>query len=166
NLVVDPVFVSKHGHSLLAEDAVDALRERILPLATVVTPNLHEAGGLAGFRVVDLADMERAGRAILELGARSVLMKGGHLERDASDLFLTAEGDVEWLEGSRVDTRHTHGTGCILSAAIAAHLAHGRPLREAVRRGKAFVTEAIRHALALGQGIGPADPAWSLRDRP
>jgi len=161
NLVVDPVFLSKHGHPLLAEDAVDALRTRLLPLATLVTPNLPEAGGLAGFRVESQTDMERAARAILGLGPRAVLVKGGHATAGgrADDLFADAEHE-EWIRGERIDTPNTHGTGCVLSSAIAAHLARGADLIEAVRLGKAFVTEAIRHALSIGQGIGPVDPLW------
>jgi hydroxymethylpyrimidine/phosphomethylpyrimidine kinase len=163
NLVVDPVFVSKHGHPLLAEEAVDALSERILPLATLVTPNLHEAGGLAGFRLDRREDMRRAADAILGLGARAVLVKGGHLEGPiAADLFVD-EAAEEWIETERIDTPNTHGTGCTLSSAIAAHLAMGDGLLEAVRAGKRFVTEAIRHALAIGQGIGPVDQLWSVR---
>jgi hydroxymethylpyrimidine/phosphomethylpyrimidine kinase len=162
NLVVDPVFVSKHGHALLAEDAVDALRARILPLATLVTPNLPEASGLAGFAVETREDMRRAAEAILGFGTGAVLVKGGHLEgAGADDLFLDGERS-EWLEGERLDTPHTHGTGCVLSAAIAGHLALGYGLLEAVREGKAFVTEAIRHALAIGHGIGPIDPMWAV----
>jgi hydroxymethylpyrimidine/phosphomethylpyrimidine kinase len=161
-LVVDPVFVSKHGHPLLRPDAVDALRARVVPLAALVTPNLPEAGGLAGFDVATRDDMRRAADAILSLGAGAVLVKGGHLE-DASADDLFADGtDVEWIRGPRIDTPNTHGTGCVLSAAIAAHLARGAPLLEAVRRGKAFVTEAIRHAAAVGHGIGPVSPGWAL----
>jgi hydroxymethylpyrimidine/phosphomethylpyrimidine kinase len=163
NLVVDPVFVSKHGHGLLQEDAVAAIRGRIVPLAVLVTPNLPEAGGLAGFEVRTLEDMGRAGRAILELGAGAVLVKGGHLEGgDATDLLVTT-GGVEELRTPRLDTPHTHGTGCVLSAAIAAHLARGDGLVAAVRAGKAFVTGAIRGALEIGQGIGPVDPSWRTR---
>ncbi len=163
NLVVDPVFVSKHGHALLAPDAVEALRSRILPLAALVTPNLPEASGLVGEPVRTPEDMERAARTILELGAGAVLVKGGHLEgsEGADDLFFDGER-LEWLRGERIPTRHTHGTGCVLSSAIAAHLALGLELLEAVRAGKAFVTEAIRHALALGGGIGPVDPLWGI----
>lgn len=162
NLVVDPVFVSKHGHPLLREDAVDALRTRILPLATLVTPNLLEASGLVGFEVRTDQDMERAGRAILDLGPGAVLVKGGHREGgDATDLLVTAEG-IQPIPGERIDTPHTHGTGCVLSAAICAHLARGLALEEAVVLGKAFVTEAIRAALPLGQGIGPVNPSWGL----
>ena len=162
-LVVDPVFVSKHGHPLLQEDAVAALRSKVVPLAMVVTPNLPEASGLAGFEVRTRQDMKRAAEAILELGASSVLVKGGHLEDRgrASDLFF--DGDcMEWLESERIETPHTHGTGCVLSAAIAAHLAKGSDTLEAVSRGKEFVTEAIRDALEIGEGIGPVNPLWSI----
>ncbi|MGH2682571.1 MAG: bifunctional hydroxymethylpyrimidine kinase/phosphomethylpyrimidine kinase [Actinomycetota bacterium] len=163
NLVVDPVFVSKHGHPLLREDALDALRTRIIPLATLVTPNLPEAAGLAGFEVRTLQDMERAGRAILELGARAVLVKGGHLEGDdATDLLVTTEGVLP-VSAERIDTPHTHGTGCVLSAAIAAHLARGEELPGAVAKGKTFVTESIRASLEIGQGIGPVNPSWGLK---
>ena len=135
---------------------------RVLPLATVVTPNLPEAAGLAGIdEVASRDDMERAADAILALGPRSVLVKGGHLEGlRASDLFASAAGDREWLEGERIDSTNTHGTGCVLSAAIAARLAHGDALDVAVRAGKAFVTEAIRHSLAIGKGIGPVNPLF------
>jgi hydroxymethylpyrimidine/phosphomethylpyrimidine kinase len=162
NLVVDPVFVSKHSHPLLNEDAVGALRERLLPLAAMVTPNLPEAAGLAGFPVQGPEEMERAGRAILDLGPTAVLVKGGHLEGgDASDLLITADG-AEWIRGGRIDTPHTHGTGCVLSASMAAHLARGEDLVDAVRKGKDFVTGAIRAALEIGEGIGPVDPSWAL----
>jgi len=162
NLVVDPVFVSKHGHPLLADDAVEALRTRILPLASLVTPNLPEAAGLAGFEVSTREDMRRAAAAILGLGPGAVLVKGGHLEEDrAADLFATHEGEA-WIEAERIDTVHTHGTGCTLSSAITAHLAMGASLGDAVRAGKDFVTEAIRHALELGAGIGPVDHLWSI----
>jgi hydroxymethylpyrimidine/phosphomethylpyrimidine kinase len=159
---VDPVSVSKHGHPLLVEEAVDALRTRILPLATLVTPNLSEAALLAGFEVRSTRDMERAGRALVDLGAGAALVKGGHLEEgDATDLLVTS-GGVEPVSAPRIDTPHTHGTGCVLSAAIAGFLARGEDLSGAVRRGKAFVTEAIRSALPIGEGIGPVDPSWGL----
>ena len=162
-LVVDPVFVSKHGHALLQEEAVDALKSELLPLATLVTPNLHEAAGLVGFWVRSREDMARASRALVALGPRAVLVKGGHLEADrAADLFFDGER-FEWLEAERIDTPNTHGTGCTLSAAIAAHLAKGAGLFEAVGAGKRFVTGAIRHSLPIGQGIGPVDPLWSTK---
>jgi len=163
NLVVDPVFVSKHGHPLLEEDAVDVLRARILPLATLVTPNLPEAAGLAGITVETDQDMLRAGELILEMGPGAVLVKGGHREgHDATDLLVTAQGTLP-ISAERIETQHTHGTGCVLSAAIAANLARGLDLLEAVRSGKAFVTGAIRAHLELGGGIGPVDPSFALR---
>jgi len=159
-LVVDPVFVSKHGDPLLREEAVDALRDRMLPLATLVTPNLPEAAGLTGFEVAAREDMPRAAEVILKLGARAVLVKGGHLQgASADDLFADADR-TEWLSSERIDTKNTHGTGCVLSSAVAAYLARGDPLLDAIRKAKVFVTEAIRHGLALGHGVGPASPAW------
>lgn len=163
NLVVDPVFVSKHEHLLLAEDAVEDLRSRILPLATLVTPNLSEASSLANLPVDVKDDMRRAADVILTLGVGAVLVKGGHLEpsNEAADLFVSGEVEV-WLATERIETSNTHGTGCTLSAAIVAHLAMGWDLLESVREGKAFVTEAIRHALDIGGGIGPVDQLWSI----
>jgi hydroxymethylpyrimidine/phosphomethylpyrimidine kinase len=163
NLVVDPVFVSKHGQVLLAEDAVEELRTRVLPLAALVTPNLSEASGLTGMAVGAKDEMRRAADAILALGAGAVLVKGGHLEAstEAADLFVSG-GAEEWLTTDRIDTPNTHGTGCTLSSAIAAHLALGWDLLESVRAGKVFVTEAIRHSLEIGEGIGPVDQLWSV----
>lgn len=159
-LVVDPVFVSKHGDALLAADAVDALRDALLPLAVLVTPNLPEASGLVGWEVANRADMEKAAEEILALGPGAVLIKGGHLAQDdAADLFATTH-ERRWLSAPRIDTAHTHGTGCTLSAAITVWLASGLPLPEAVERGKAFVTGAIRGGLAIGKGIGPVDQLW------
>lgn len=163
NLVVDPVFMSKHGHPLLAEDAVGALREQILPLATLVTPNLPEASGLAGFEVTSRDLMQDAAETILAMGPRAVLVKGGHLQGSdrAEDLYFDGER-MMWIEGERIDTPNTHGTGCVLSSAIAGYLALGAEPLPAVKAGKAFVTEAIRAALPLGRGIGPVDPAWAI----
>lgn len=161
-LVVDPVFVSKHGDTLLEPEAVAVLKEEVVPLAALVTPNLPEAAGLAGMaRVDDAATMEEAGRRILALGAAAVLVKGGHLSGGAAADCLVTPGGIEWLEGERVAATHTHGTGCVLSAAITARLARGEGLREAVTEAKAFVTDAIRGGLDLGAGIGPVNPSTS-----
>jgi hydroxymethylpyrimidine/phosphomethylpyrimidine kinase len=161
NLVVDPVSVSKHGHALLTEDAIGSLRERILPLATLVTPNLPEAGALVGRPLSTRADMEDAARELHAMGARAVFVKGGHLDDDRrADDVLFDGSEMTWIEGERIDTPHTHGTGCVLSAAIAAYLARGAELVEAVGLGKAFVTQAIAHALRIGHGIGPVDPLF------
>jgi hydroxymethylpyrimidine/phosphomethylpyrimidine kinase len=162
NLVVDPVFVSKHGDPLLHPDAVVALQTLIVPMATLVTPNLPEAGGLAGLDVHHREDMLRAAEAIRELGAKAVLVKGGHLDGERSDDLYVDEARTEWLEAERIDTPHTHGTGCVLSAAITALLARGEPLFDAVTHGKAFVTDAIRHHAEVGSGIGPVSPGWRL----
>jgi hydroxymethylpyrimidine/phosphomethylpyrimidine kinase len=161
-LVVDPVFVSKHGNALLADDAVDALTKHVFPLATVVTPNLHEASAIVGYEVDSLSSMGAAARALHSLGPRSVLVKGGHLGTDrAIDVFFDGAEQVE-IEGPRYDTEDTHGTGCALSAAIAARLAHGDDLLAAVRFAKEFVSGAIDRSLRLGHGFGPVNPAWRL----
>ena len=162
-LVVDTVFVSKHGDTLLADDAVAALRDELLPLAALVTPNLPEASALVGFPVESRAAMEEAGRILVAAGARAVLVKGGHLEGEASpDCLVVGTGPLRWLEQRRVPGRHTHGTGCTLSAACAAGLAAGRPLAEVVVAAKAFVTRAIEHGVDLGAGVGPVDPTGGL----
>jgi hydroxymethylpyrimidine/phosphomethylpyrimidine kinase len=161
-LVVDPVFVSKHRDRLLAEDAVAALKETLLPLAMVITPNLYEAGGLIGSEVTSLDEMKEAARTLHALGPRAVLVKGGHLETErAVDIFFDGHDLVE-IDGPRFDTDDTHGTGCVLSAAVAARLAHGDDLVGAVRAAKDFVSGAIEHSIRIGKGFGPANPAWSL----
>ncbi|HYE95574.1 MAG TPA: bifunctional hydroxymethylpyrimidine kinase/phosphomethylpyrimidine kinase [Rubricoccaceae bacterium] len=162
-LVVDPVMVSKGGHALLRPDAIAALRERLLPLADLVTPNAHEAEALAGFPVRTLDDARRAAAAIRSMGPRAVLVKGGHLdnEADAVDVLVEADGEVLY-RAERIATANTHGTGCTYASAIAANLAKGHPLREAVRRAKGYLTEAIRHALPLGGGHGPTHHFWFL----
>jgi hydroxymethylpyrimidine kinase/phosphomethylpyrimidine kinase len=162
DLVVDPVFVSKSRDHLLAEDAVDALKESILGLAAVITPNLYEASGLLGEEVATLDEMHDAARALHGLGPRSVLVKGGHLPGDlAIDVFFDGVEIVE-LSGPRYETEDTHGTGCALSAAIAARLAHGDDLLEAVRFAKGFVAGAIEHGIRIGKGYGPVNPGWQL----
>ena len=163
-LVVDPVSVSKHGNRLLAPDAVDALRDRLLPLAAVVTPNLPEAAALVGFPVESREAMEEAGHVLVGLGVQVALVKGGHLEGDegSPDVVVT-ESEVRWLEGQRVPGRHTHGTGCVLSAAICAELARGMEPADACVAGKAFVTKAIAAGVDLGEGVGPVDPGWERR---
>jgi len=161
-LVVDPVFISKHRDRLLAEDAVHALRSELLPLAEVITPNLYEAGGLLGVEVASLEDMHEAARALHELGPKSVLVKGGHLkEPEAVDVFFDG-AEITEIAGKRFDTQDTHGTGCALSAAIAARLAHGDEIIGAVRFAKDFVAGAIEKSLRLGRGYGPVNPGWRL----
>ena len=153
-LVVDPVMVATSGDRLLREDAVAALRTELLPLATVVTPNLPEAGVLTGREVTTLDGMREAARAIVDLGVRSVLVKGGHLAGDAIDLFYDGSAFAE-LPARRIETTSTHGTGCTLASAIAALLAKGEPLEQAIREAKAYVTTAIELAYPIGRGHGP-----------
>jgi len=159
-LVVDPVFVSKHGDTLLADDAVDALRTRLLPLAAVVTPNLPEASALAGLAIADRDGMVQAARHIEETGVGTVVVKGGHLAGDESPDLVWAGGEAHWLEAPRLPGRHTHGTGCVLSAAITAELARGMDPPDACVAAKAFVTRAIAAGVELGAGVGPVNPGW------
>ena len=161
-IVVDPVSVSKHGDPLLADEALDAVRTRLLPLATLVTPNLWEARQLSGVTVTDQADLRPAAEALLKLGPRAVLIKGGHLAGDAVDLLW--DGDHEQVfRAPRLDRRHTHGTGCTLASAIASRLALGDPLPDAVAAAKEYVTGAIAGGFPLGSGIGPVDHGWRFR---
>ncbi|TBH17608.1 bifunctional hydroxymethylpyrimidine kinase/phosphomethylpyrimidine kinase [Thermus thermamylovorans] len=154
-LVVDPVMVAKSGDPLLAPEAVRALKERLFPLATLITPNRLEAEALLQGPIRTPKEAEEAAWALLELGPRAVLLKGGHLEgEEAVDLLATAEG-VRAFRAPRVRTRNTHGTGCTLSAAIAALLALGKPLGEAVGEAKAYLTRALETAPGLGHGHGP-----------
>jgi hydroxymethylpyrimidine/phosphomethylpyrimidine kinase len=163
--VVDPVMVAKGGHPLLAEAAVAAVRDLMIPRAALLTPNAPEAEALTGLEVRDLDGQRRAGEALLKLGGRAVLMKGGHVPGDTVlDLLLTPTGETV-LEGPRVETRHTHGTGCTLASACAAGLAKGLPLEQAVAEAWAYVAEAIRRAPGLGGGHGPLDHGWPVRDR-
>jgi len=153
-LVVDPVMVATSGDRLLREDAVDALRTELLPLATIVTPNLPEAAVLIGREIASLEGMREAARAIIDLGVHSVIVKGGHLTGDAVDILYDGHGFTE-LPAPRIETTSTHGTGCTLASAIAALLAKGEPLEDAVRGAKAYVTAAIERAYPIGRGHGP-----------
>ncbi|GHH95531.1 bifunctional hydroxymethylpyrimidine kinase/phosphomethylpyrimidine kinase [Streptomyces capillispiralis] len=157
--VVDPVGVSKHGDPLLASSALDSVRTRLLPVATVATPNLDEVAQLTDIRVESERDLRRAAEAVLAFGPRWVVIKGGHLSGDAVDL-LTDGSEEHWLRAPRHDNRHTHGTGCTLASAIASELAKGRSVPEAVRAAKDYVTGAIASGFALGAGIGPVHHGW------
>ncbi|MCU1675573.1 MAG: phosphomethylpyrimidine kinase [Frankiales bacterium] len=161
-VVVDPVGVSKHGDSLLAADAVDAVRHALLPVATVVTPNLYEVEQLTGVVVRNADGLREAAEAVHALGPRWVLVKGGHLAGDAVDLLY--DGTNEWtFAAPRYDNRHTHGTGCTLASAIASYLALGLDVPAAVEAAKDYVTGAIAAGFALGAGIGPVDHGWRWR---
>ena len=159
--VVDPVGVSKHGDPLLAASALDSVRTKLLPVATVATPNLDEVAQLAGVRVESEADLREAAAAVLSYGPQWVLVKGGHLAGDAVDL-LTDGSEEHWLRAPRHDNRHTHGTGCTLASAIASQLAKGQSVPEAVAAAKEYVTGAIAAGFGLGGGIGPVDHGWAL----
>jgi hydroxymethylpyrimidine/phosphomethylpyrimidine kinase len=162
--VVDPVMVAKGGQALLDADAVAAVREMLAPRAALLTPNAPEAEALTGLAVANPADMERAGEALLALGAAAVLMKGGHVPGPVVvDLLLTPYGHTRF-ESRRIDTRHTHGTGCTLASACAAGLAQGIGLDKAVERARNYVLEAIRRAPGFGAGAGPLDHAWVMRE--
>jgi hydroxymethylpyrimidine/phosphomethylpyrimidine kinase len=155
NLVVDPVMIAKSGHPLLQQDAVDHLRTALIPLALVVTPNIHEAERLSGLSIKTLADARQAAKLIHKLGCRHVLIKGGHLlEEKGTDLLYDGRF-FNLFKGEFIDSPHTHGTGCTYASAIAAQLAKGKALPEAVQTAKTYITEAIRHGLAIGHGRGP-----------
>lgn len=161
-LVVDPIMISKHGAPLMDADARRAVRSLLIPKAALVTPNLQEAAELAEMPVENLDQMKGAAVRIAQLGPASVLIKGGHLEGDAIDLLYHEREFIE-LRASRIETRHTHGTGCTYSAAITAWVARGLPMVEAVRRGRRFIDEAIRTNPGLGAGSGPVNH-WAGAD--
>ncbi|MFO7717562.1 MAG: bifunctional hydroxymethylpyrimidine kinase/phosphomethylpyrimidine kinase [Thermodesulfobacteriota bacterium] len=156
-VVLDPVMVATSGDILLAEDARQCLQDELFPLATVVTPNLGEAELLCGFPVADRADMEKAAAAIHAQGPHYVLIKGGHLIDEAADLLFDGR-EHTWFHGRRINTPHTHGTGCTYSAAIAAFLAQTQDMHQAVHQAKQFITQAIAAAEPLGHGRGPTNP--------
>lgn len=156
-VVLDPVMVAKGGHKLLAEQAIDGLRRLLLPMAAVITPNLPEAEALTGLTIRTEADMRAAAAALLALGVPAVLLKGGHLESDTVTDLLATPGSVEAFSGQRIETRHTHGTGCTLASAVAAGLAQGMTLRQSVLRARAYVRAAMQAAPGYGNGHGPLD---------
>jgi len=160
-VVVDPVMVAKSGDPLLQKEAREALKERLIPLATIVTPNLPEASVLAGMRIRSFENMKEAAIRIHRLGARNVVIKGGHLKGDALDLLYDGKTYHE-LRGPRIEMKNTHGTGCTFASAIATYLAQGETVLEATRKAKAFVTRAIQAGLPLGKGVGPTNPVASL----
>ena len=162
NIVVDPVMVATSGSRLISQEAVDALKELLLPLATVLTPNIPEAEVLSGLTISGPADMEKAAQAIGEAYGCAVLCKGGHDLNDANDL-LWRDGTCKWFHGRRIDNPNTHGTGCTLSSAIASNLAKGYDLDTAVERAKAYLSGALAAMLDLGAGQGPMDHLFDLK---
>ena len=161
-IVVDPVMVATSGDRMISGEAVETLKEELLPLADLLTPNIPEAQVLSGMEIHDAAGMERAARAIGERYGCAVLCKGGHQVQDADDL-LWQPGGLQWLRGRRIQTANTHGTGCTLSSAIAANLAKGLPLPQAVGRAKEYLTGALASMLDLGAGCGPVDHLFCLK---
>jgi hydroxymethylpyrimidine/phosphomethylpyrimidine kinase len=161
--VIDPVMVAKGGAALLAARAVEAVRELMIPRAALLTPNAPEAEALTGLPVQTTDDLRRAGETLLGWGAKAVLMKGGHISGERlTDLLITPQGETAF-EGERIDSRHTHGTGCTLATACAAGLAQGLPLTQAVARAWNYVHEAMLRAPGFGAGHGPLDHGWTLR---
>jgi hydroxymethylpyrimidine/phosphomethylpyrimidine kinase len=161
--VIDPVMIAKGGASLLAQEAIGALKSLLIPRAALLTPNAPEAAALTGLSVETTDDLRRAGEALLELGAQAVLMKGGHVSGErVVDLLITRQGETAF-EGERIETRHTHGTGCTLASACATGLAQGLSLTESVARAWNYVHEAMLRAPGFGAGHGPLDHAWPLR---
>ncbi len=161
NIVVDPVMISTSGSRLLSDDAMNALLTRLLPLGTVITPNIPEAEALCGFGIENKEDMLRAASAIAKSTSGAILIKGGHLEDDASDLLYMDEKAL-WFDGEKVHNPNTHGTGCTLSSAIACNLAAGFSLEKSIKNAKAYITGALKAGLDLGRGSGPLDHTYAI----
>ncbi len=161
NIVIDPVMISKSGYHLLQPEAEEALVKELLPLATIVTPNIPEAEVITGVAINNIGEMEEAARRIIALGAGHVLVKGGHLPSEATDVLFDGQA-FTYFAAPRIATTNTHGTGCTLSSAIAANLAKGLTMAEAVLRAKEYITIAIKHALAIGKGVGPTNHFYEI----
>ena len=162
NLVVDPVMIAKGGQALLKPDAIDTIKKELFPLALLVTPNVHEAQQLSGIEITSLADARRAAKTIHQFGCANVLIKGGHLASDRATDLLYDGCFFNIYKGEFIDTPHTHGTGCTFASAIAAHIARGKTVPDAVQTAKTYLTEAIRHSLAIGHGKGPTNHFFFL----
>lgn len=160
-VILDPVMISKSGYNLLMPEAKKTLLEVLFPMATLITPNLPEAEEILGYKVNSLKDMEKAAKDLYELGPTYVLLKGGHLSGDATDVFYNGN-DFHMFTQERIDCIHTHGTGCTLSSAIAANLAKGSSILKAVKDAKEYVTTAIHHGFSIGHGIGPINHFYEL----
>ncbi|MBR5307043.1 MAG: bifunctional hydroxymethylpyrimidine kinase/phosphomethylpyrimidine kinase [Oscillospiraceae bacterium] len=162
NVVVDPVMVATAGSALMKTDAIQTLIEKLLPLSTMITPNIPEAQVLAGFTITNKEDMENAAKCMGDTYGCAVLLKGGHSINDANDL-LYADGKIIWFEGKRIDNPNTHGTGCTLSSAIASNLAKGFTLEESIKRAKEYISSALSAMLDLGNGSGPMQHNFDLQ---
>lgn len=162
NIVLDPVMVATSGAKLISDDAIYALTEKLIPLATLITPNIPEAEVLADMKITSVEDMLSASKIISEKYSCAVLCKGGHSLNDSNDLLYSA-GNYKWFNGKRIDNPNTHGTGCTLSSAIASNLAKGYTLAESVRRAKDYISGALAAMLDLGKGSGPMNHAFALQ---
>ena len=162
NIVVDPVMVATSGARLISEDAISILKSRLLPLATVITPNIPEAEVLSGVDIKAAEDMEKAAELICNTLGCSVLLKGGHQLNDANDLLFQKGKEPVWFHGKRIDNPNTHGTGCTLSSAIASNLAKGRDLETSVKYAKNYISGALADMLDLGKGSGPMNHAFAI----
>lgn len=165
NIVVDPVMYAKNGMALMSPDAIDTLIKRIVPIATVLTPNIPEAECISGAKISTVDDMRKACADIKCMGAKNVLIKGGHSDGAPIDVLMTEQGEIIELSGKRINTKNTHGTGCTLSSAIASGLALGLSVEVSVKNAKEYVTEAIRHSLEIGKGHGPTNHFHMLYEK-
>lgn len=161
NVVLDPVMISKSGFDLMQPNAKETLIKELIPLAFVVTPNLPEAEVITGISIKNLKDMEKAAQIIHNMGTKNVLIKGGHLQQDATDILFDGK-QYYYMKGERIHTKNTHGTGCTLSSAIAANLAKGQTIQQSVKNAKDYITIAIEHALDIGKGVGPTNHFYTL----
>ncbi len=161
NLVVDPVMVSKSGYHLLQTEAKEALISQLIPMATVLTPNLLEGEVITGEKITNLEDMKKAAVTIHNMGAKYVLLKGGHLEGEATDVLYTGEG-FEYFNSPRIDTKNTHGTGCTLSSAIASNLGKGMSINDGIKKAKEYISVAIMQSFSIGKGVGPTHHFYEL----
>lgn len=163
NIVLDPVMVATSGSKLLKDDAIEALKEELFPLALLITPNIPEAELISSLKINDEADMKKAAEKIYEDYGANVLLKGGHRINDAND-YLYSNGAGIWIKGERVDNPNTHGTGCTLSSAISANIAKGYDLEEAIRKAKKYLEGCLKDGLNLGKGSGPMNHAFDIKD--
>lgn len=161
NMVVDPVMVSKSGYFLMKPDTIDTLLKELVPLSTVITPNIPEAEVISSMKIKTLEDMEKSAKVIYEMGPKNVLVKGGHLTSDATDVLYDGK-EFTYYKSQRINTKNTHGTGCTISSAIASNLALGMNIKEAVESAKKYITQAIIHSLDIGQGSGPTNHFYEL----
>lgn len=161
NVVIDPVMISKSGFDLLQPQAKDALINRLIPLATVLTPNLPEAEVITGMKINTIEDMKEAAIKIHKMGAKNVFVKGGHLENDATDILFNGK-EMITFNGKRFDTKNTHGTGCTISSAIASNLANGLSVEDSIKNAKEYISTAIEHSFSIGKGVGPTHHFYSL----